>query len=193
MADSMNTYPDILEYQVKEKSIYFHCPGLCEEDCVNKTKNTIGELFNAFLFGLSENRKVFFHGYRFFGEETKVVNPDIILEKAEIFLNPSHVFLELQSAKISSLDFYRACEADIYYFDNHVKWTDFLVSSPIKHPIELVEKGILSALFSYGEFGGEFYFVCNKTYESKVLQLFADLSALGYKVKNCSHISSIWG
>lgn len=183
--ESMAACPDILEYQMKENLIYFHCSGLDEDDCGNKNNRAVGELFNAFLLELSEGKKVFFQGYRFFGEETKVVDPGVILEKAEILLNPSLIFLELKSAKIDSLEFHRGCEGGIYYFDSKVEWTDFLASSPVHHPEKLIEKGLLSAVFSFGEFGIDFYFWCSRTYESRVLQLFEELAASGYEVKRC--------
>lgn len=115
-----------------------------------------------------------------------MIDPDVILEKAELLLNPYHIFLYLKSANISSLDLHRACEASIYYFDNKVEWADFLVSLPIKHQVKLVEKGILSARFLSGNDGTRFYFICNKAYEKRVLHLIEEMSGLGYEVKRCS-------
>lgn len=184
MTASMAVHPDILEYKIGEKVISFHCSGLDEDERFNKNNNAVGELFNAFLLELSEGKKIFFTGYRFFGEETRVVEPGVIVEKAEA-LDSSYcqVFLSLESARVNSLNFHYGCEGGIYYFDSKVKWADFLASCPVREPEKLVEEGLLSALFSYGEFGGDFYFWCNKTYEGRVLQLFEKLSALGYKVK----------
>lgn len=184
MTASMASYPDILEYKIGEEMISFHCPGLDEDDRFNKNNNAVGELFNAFLLELSEGKKVFFEGYRFFGEETKVVEPGVIVEKAEA-LDSSFckVFLYLERARVNSLNFHYGCEGSIYYFDSKVKWTDFLASLPVRKPEKLVKEGLLSALFSYGEFGGHFDFWCSKIYEERVLQLFEELSALGYKVR----------
>lgn len=186
----MTSYPGILEYQIREKSIVFHCSGLDEDNRADKNNNAIGELFNQFLLELSEDHKVFFHAYRLPEEDVKkLIDPNEILEKAEVFLDPFQTFFYLKSAKIRSTYCGRACNADIYYFDRKTEWTDFLASSVITHPVKLVEKGVLSARFSSCDCGADFYFVCNKTYENRVLQLIEKMASLGYGEKRSWSVS----
>lgn len=56
----MEEYFGILEYQIRAKSVIFHCTGLAEGDRYDKNNSAVGELLNDFLLELSENRKVIF-------------------------------------------------------------------------------------------------------------------------------------
>lgn len=185
-----DVFPDILNYQIGEKSIAFECTGVDEDGRFKENNSGVGELFNAFLLELSEGKKVFFYGYRMErrctgSEEARLIAPGEILARAKAFGNRDYrQFFALKSAKVNSLDFHLACEADIYYFENSVEWADFLVSTPIRKPEKLLEEGLLSAVFSYSEFGGDFYFLGSKAHESRILRLFEELSGRGYQIKS---------
>lgn len=167
-----------LRYTIKADTITFWCSGVDEND------TAAGALFNDFLFDISKERKVFFHGYRLADEDIpELIEPSVIIDKAKNVLNTFHTFLYLSDAKIKSNHLDYACEATIYYFENEVSWYDFLATSVIDKPVKLVKKGILSAYFISGDQGADFWFGCNKAYEKRVLQLFECLSASGYKIK----------
>lgn len=168
----------LLKYTIKADTITFWCNGIDEKD------NAITSILNKFFLDLSKEKKVFFHGYRLPDEDIpKLIEPSVILAKAEDLLNPFHIFLHLSNAKIKSNHFDYACETTIYYFENEVKWSDFLAASIVNQPLKLIKKGILSAYFISGDQGADFWFGCNKTYEKRVLQLFECMSELGYEIQ----------
>ncbi len=174
---------EILKYRTKANSIVFWCPGIEEN-------NEVTILLNDFLLDISKERKVFFHGYRLpHKDDREIIDPAVILAKAEILLDPFNTFFHLSDARIKINHFDCACEATIYYFDNKVEWSDFLATSVIHKPIKLIEKGILSAHFTSNDHGADFWFECNKTYEKKVLQLFENMRNLGYEIKRSFHLS----
>lgn len=185
----------ILRYQIKANAIIVYCSGLDEDNQFNKNNNAIGELLNDFLLELSEGRKVFCYAYRLSKEDEKeLICPDVILEKVQTLIEPfNNAFFYLKSAKIRSTYCGRACNTDIYYFDNAVEWTDFLASSVIRCPIKLIDKGVLSAMFSSCDHGSDFWLICSKAYESKVMNLIDRMSDLGYEVKRSYRLSYPYG
>ena len=72
----------------------------------------------------------------------------VVSNKAEIIHDPFNIFLKLSEAKINISHFDRACEAMVYYFDNKVKWTDFLATSIIDQP-QKYRKRIIIGLFCF--------------------------------------------
>lgn len=187
-ADQVVSYCNNLKYQIKGKSLAFCCSGLEEDNRSDKNNNAVGELLDGFLLELSGDRKIFFHGYRLpSADEGVLIDPEVILERAEVLMNPFESFLWLERAKVRSIYFGRACETDIYYFNPKVKWTDFLASAFQLRPMKLVEEGILAAHFSSGEHGAEFHFECGKAYEGRVRELIQGMEGLGYQIKR-----SIW-
>ena len=171
-----------LKYTVKADSISFKCTGLEETD------ELIAKVFNEFLQNISIEKKNFFHGYRLCENEiTEIMDIATVLEKADNLIYPYHTFLHLREARIRSNHLYRVCEATIYYFEDKVKWTDFLASSlnavsndEIK---KLIRKGKLEACFMSVDGGADFWFECNKSYEGQVLQFFEKLANVGYEIK----------
>lgn len=173
----------ILKYKIKADSITFWCSAVDE----NKEA---AKLLNKFLFDISKERKVFFHGYRLpYEDALKIIDPSVILEKAQILSDPFNIFFYLSKAKVDVSSFDCACEAAIYFFESTVEWSDFLATSVINKPMELIKKGILSAYFATVDQGADIWFECNRTYEGKALQLFKRMSDLGYEVKSSVRLS----
>ncbi len=174
----------ILKYNIKADYIEFWCTSVVDEN------NAVATLFNDFLFDISKERRVYFYAYRLPCEdEHKMIDATVILAKTGILLDPFKTFFHLSDAKVNIERFDCACEAMMYYFKNEVKWSDFLASSVISRPEELIKKGILSACFSTTDQGADFWFECNKTYEKKVLQLFECLSNRGCEIEPSSRLS----
>lgn len=172
-----------IKYRIDNNSIVFWCSDISKNSSV-----TI--VLNKFLYDFSRNKNVFFHGYRLPEEHLpKLVDTKVILENAEIIHDPFNIFLKLSDAKININHFDCACEAMVYYFDNKVKWTDFLVTSIINQPKNYIEKGTLLAYFASVDQGADYWFECIKDYEENVLILLRTISALGCRVKQVSHLS----
>lgn len=166
-----------LKYKLTYNTITFWCNGLDEKD------DMFAAVFDKFLYDLSKEKNVFFYGYRLWEEEQKLIDPPNILAEAKDLSAPYTIYWHLKEAKIKSKYFNDSCEAAIYYFEDKVKWEDFLATSYIKKPIKLIEKGVLSAYFISGDHGADFWFGCNKKHEKRVLQLFETLANSGYKVQ----------
>lgn len=93
----MVSYCNYLKYQIKGKSLAFCCSGLEEDDQSDKNNNAVGELLDRFLLELSGDRKIYFHGYRLpSADEGVLIDPEVILERAEVLMNPFESFLRLE-------------------------------------------------------------------------------------------------
>ena len=172
-----------IKYRIDNHSIVFWCSDIGKNSSVTTA-------LNKFLYDFSEKKNVFFHGYRLPEEYLpQLVDTKVILEKAEIIHDPFNIFLKLSDAKINIDHFDRACEAMVYYFDNKVKWTDFLATSIIDKPKNYIVKGTLSAYFASLDQGADFWFECSNDFEENVLILLRTLSELGCRVKQVSHLS----
>lgn len=168
----------MLKYSVKSNIITVECAGL------NETDYQIASVLNRFLLYISKDKNVFFHGYRLWNKEkTRIIEPSVIIEEAKDLVEPFHTYLHLKEANVKSNFFCDVCEATIYYFENSVRWTDFLASSKNVEPQKLIEKGILSAYFTVGDYGADLWFGCSRVYEKQVLQLIEDMANLGYEIK----------
>ena len=93
----------------------------------------------------------------------------------------------MQKININYFDY--ACETMIYYFDNNIKWTDFLATSIINQPINYIKNGTLLAYFASVDQGADYWFECSKDYEENVLKLLHELSVLGCRIEQVSHLS----
>ena len=173
-----------LRYNTKKESVVFYCNGC------NRDEPELAALLNGFLLALSKERKVFFHAYRLpESDEPRIMDPAVVLERAERLLDPFNTFFYLSEAKMQVDQFEWACEAAIYFFKNEVEWPGFLASSIIERPIKLIENEILSAHFTIFDHGAHYWFECNKMYEKEVLQLIESMSELGYDVQQSSRVS----
>lgn len=171
-----------LKYAVKTDSISFKCTGLDETD------EYIAKVFNEFLQTISIEKSVFFYGYRLCEKEiTEIMDTSTILAKADHLIYPYHTFLHLREARIRSNHLYQVCEASIYYFEDEVKWTDFLASSlnalSNDEIRKLIRKGKMGACFMSVDGGADFWFECNNAYEAQVLQLFDKLEKAGCEIE----------
>lgn len=172
-----------IKYRIDKNSIVFWSSDISEN--ISATK-----VLNEFLYDFSKEKKIFFHGYRLPEEHlTQIVDTKVILEKSEVIHDPFNIFLRLSDAKININYFDCACEAMVYYFDNKVKWTDFLATSIISQPKNYIKKRTLLAYFASIDQGADYWFECSKDYEENVLILLRTLSVLGCRVKQVSHLS----
>lgn len=169
---------NMVKYETNRNAIVFWCTPADENE-----KAALA--FNDFILGLSENKKVFFHAYRLPEENvSKMIDPAVILEKAATLSDPFNTFFHLRDARVNIKEFEWASSSEIYFFEPIVEWTDFLATSVITGSEKLMEKGLLSAQFSVLDQGADYWFKSNKCYESKVLELFENLSNLGYEIKH---------
>ena len=168
-----------MQYNIKFDTIIFFCSTfVLEED------NALTSLINDFLLSISKDHQVFFYGF-YPNNEEKLIDTNVILERAESISEPYKRFFHLSEAKVDINPLFDCgCMNTIYYFAEEVKWADFLAASVIEQPINLIKKGKLSAFFSISNHGGDYWLVCSKAYEEKVMQLFESISDLGYEVKH---------
>lgn len=172
-----------IRYRIDKDSIVFWCSDIS----INNSATTV---LNNFLYDFSLEKNIFFHGYRLPEEHLpKMVDTKAILEKSEIILDPFNILLHLSNAKININYFDYACETMIYYFDNNIKWTDFLATSIINQPINYIKNGTLLAYFASVDQGADYWFECSKDYEENVLKLLHELSVLGCRIEQVSHLS----
>ena len=143
---------------------------------------------NKFIFEISKGKNVFLYTYRLPDEDlSKLVDSSVVLNTAKDLLNPHNAFFQLKEAIVESKNFDCACEAVIYCFENNVSWTDFLASSVIEKPMKCIEKGLLAAYFISGDQGADFWFGCNRIYESEALDLIEKLKNEDLKGKKAKH------
>lgn len=181
----MKIEKDYLTYKIEDDLISFWCNPA-------DGNSMAATLFDDFLLDLSEGKKVFLYGYRLPDEEVhKIISCDAILTKAKVLLDPFKSFFHLSAAKVNSDCFDHASTTTIYYFNEDVEWTDFLATWAILKPKKFMKKGMLPAYFVSGDQGADFWFSCNRTYESKVFQLFEDLSKAGYEIKQSSRFYDV--
>ena len=167
-----------LNYKIKANTITFWCTD------IDVNEKTVAALLEDFFLDMSKERKIFLYGNQLSdGYTVKLLDPLVILKKAQSLTDPFQTFYYLSEAKIKSNYFQYASSVTIYYFENEVEWLDFLATSVIEKPRKLIKKGILSARFSSVNHGTDFWFECNKVHEKRVLQLLEDISNLGYNVK----------
>ncbi len=177
-------YDMTLNYKIKSNLIVFWCSSAVDENTAAAT------LLNDFLLDISKEQKVYFYGYHLPDkDEQEIIDPAVILAKAEVLLEPTKTFYHLSEAKVKVERFDCAYEATIYYFKDEVEWSEFLATSVIARPKKLIANGILSAHFSTTNQGADVWFESNKNYEQRVLQLFKDLSDLGCEIKQPFHLS----
>lgn len=167
-----------VHYRTNKKTISFWCGGGSDIDFV-----PVDAALSEFLHDFSKGKKVFFHGYGLPEEELpNVVSTDRIQEKAEMLLAPYHIFLNLSDAKVNTAHFHCAHSISVFYFDEKVKWVDFLPISAVLSR-KNIEKGKLLACFDSVDHGADFLFECSRDYEDNMLTLFRTLSDLGCTVK----------
>lgn len=167
-----------VQYRINKKTIAFWCGGGSDTDFV-----PVDAALSEFLHDFSKGKKAFLHGYRLEEEELpKIVDTGAVREKAEMLLAPYHIFLNLSDAKVNTHHFHSACEITIYYFDEKVRWMDFLPVSAVLSR-KYIEKGMLLACFDSVDHGADFWFECSREYEESVFTLLRTLSDLGCVVK----------
>lgn len=172
---NVNLNKEFLKYNIENDSIVFWCTPVDGNDVA-----TI--LLNDFLLDISKERKVFFHAYRL-PDAFKIIDPAVILAKAEVLLDPFNTFFHLSVAKVKSNCLEWASKSTIYYFEDQVEWLDFLATSVIAQPKKLIKKRLLFAHFTTVDQGADLWFECNRNYEKKVFQLFESMSSLGWEIK----------
>jgi hypothetical protein len=173
----------ILKYEIRADSIAFWCTGI-------DGNSADAILLNDFILDMSREKNVFFHSYRLPNQDVpKMIEQSVILKKAEVLQDPFNTYFQLSEAKVKISCFYWACETNIYYFDNKIEWSDFLAAAPIKKPIELIQKGMLSAHFTTVDQGADYWFESNTSYEKKIMRLLESMSDLGYKIKQQARLT----
>lgn len=173
-----------VHYRMNKKTIAFWCAGGSDTDRI-----PVDAELSKFLHDFSKGKKVFLNAFMLEDEKKlpKIVDTDSILEKAEMILDPMHIFLNLRDAKVDTNYFHCAYSISIYFFDEKVRWTDFLpVSTEISR--KYIEKEMLLARFDSDDHGADFYFECCRDYEESVTALLRTLSDLGCIVKQVPHL-----
>lgn len=169
-----------LEYMIESGSIAFRCSGIDRD-------KELAAVIQNFLLDMSKEHKVFFYGYRLpCGNVSKIIDPDVIVEKAENMADPFHIFFYLSEAKLDIINTDYACETVLYFFEKDVKWNDFLVTSNMSNQMKTGKIPKLSAYFITADQGADYYFRCSRIYEKNVVQLLENMSKHGCEIARSS-------
>lgn len=184
--NNKDKYKDELKYEIRSNSVIITCDAIDDKE---KYKNiAAADLVNNLLLELSKDHAVFFAAYRLSNANVKdIFDPMVILDQAEILLDPFHTFFHLCEAKIEVANTFWAAECALYFFEKNVKWTDFLASSSIEDTkrAKLMKIGKLRGYFQVLD-NSEYLLECGRDYEDR-LKIFAeDMEKTGYVVKRGS-------
>lgn len=181
-----------MDYRTDKKTIELWC-----SDVGNAS---VAALLNLFLRDLSKGKQVFLRVHGLPNEDpAKTFDTGAILEKAQSLVDPLDVFFNVSGAgmDISRLD--HACGTFVYYFDDKVKWADFLASSDahrlkelVKDAKKYIKRGMLSAYFASMDQGADFRMECSKDCEENVLALLRELSGSGCIVRRVRRLPQLW-
>ena len=169
--------PGLLTYVIKRSSVCFWCSGVDEN-----VDEDVSILLDNFLLDISKGYNIFLSAYRL-PDVYEVIDANVLMSKAETLLDPFHTFFHLDGAKVKSLSLNWGCEIKIYYFDQRVKWDDFLATSGNIKPAALMKEGLLGARFSSLDHGAYFRFECTRKHETEVFQLMDGMQSLGWELK----------
>lgn len=169
-----------LEYRMDSDSIALWCSGIDSD-------KELATVIQKFLLNMSKEHRVFFYGYRLPCEDvSKIIDPGVILEKAETILDPFHTFFYLSEAKMDIINTDYACETVLYFFEKDVEWNDFLVTWGMSDQMKSGRTPKLSAYFITADHGADYYFRCSNEYEKSVLQLLENMSKCGCEIASSS-------
>lgn len=181
---------DRLNYQIHKDSVLFICDGI---DGNEKFRNTAAaDVINNLLLELSKGHAVFFAAYRLPDEcVEEIFDAAVIIERAQVLLDPFHTFFHFREAKVNVANMFWAVEGTLYFFEEDVKWTDFLASSEIEDSKlqKLLKSGKLHAYFQMYDHVSVYRCECGRAYEEGLRQFFEDMANAGYRVGEGKDIS----
>jgi len=168
--------PD-LRYREDAGTISFKCVGLDEGDVQ-------APLFDEFLLNLPHDGDVFVSAYRLWSrDDGLVMDPDSIAARAESRPDRFRTFFRLNEARIHSGYLSYACEIEVCYFSNEVGWEEFLACRRAPKPRELIEAGLLTAIFQSVDHGADLWFIGGLSQREAVLSLIDKLSKSGWIIE----------